>query len=211
MPGRAAGPSGGQLKAFPERQGYRQNVGSEAFPATDKMSAVEAPEPQGTTDRMSAVTTDKLSGKYIEERTKEESRSRSRPPDPAAPAADSADRNPSEAIILAHWPTATPKTLSRCLREFDKLGASRNEVAQARARHGPIEAGNPVLWTQKLCDAILEDRRGRREQQADRASSRSEQPECPDCRGMGFKYVGESSVRPCGCRGRAAGLNTNPP
>ena len=37
MPGCVVGPSGGQVKTFPQREDYRQAVGSEAQPTTDKI------------------------------------------------------------------------------------------------------------------------------------------------------------------------------
>ena len=147
---------------------------------TDKLSVVEASAPEGTTYRMSAVTTDKLSGKYIEERNQREqsSSSRSRAPDPTrGTATASVDNEPD--VDLDQWPESVKAIraaeffsgLSRellvgIIRRVHEVGLADPQFAEVVRRDGPALwpecRRTPQLWGWRLAEAEareIEDRK----------------------------------------------------
>lgn len=184
MPGRVVGPSGGQVTPFPEREDYRQNVGSEVDP-----------------------TTDRLSGKYIEKRKQKESRSRNQAREPGPEDATAA----LGSIIRRHWPTTTDQVGVRCHENLIQAEVSIEAFRQAAETHGAsIKANlkpghdNPVVWVLKVADRAREAGIGSK---SESVRSPPTTRECLKCDGTGWRENPSGGAIPCPCDKPEVGLS----
>jgi hypothetical protein len=119
--------------------------------------------------------------------------------------------DPTDALVLAHYPTTRPNVLARIRANRERAGVTEAEYAELVAAHGArlrAECGDPVLWSLRICDELPTLRAAQERKRAPavgaaRPASRATSQECTHCGGTGFRPVSRGAVQgvePCTCR-----------